>query len=309
MTYEERSAQVDKQIKTIVLIVIMFILIIIAAIYVYIYVIKSVEKGYDEQIGRCENGEYVGEREIDIKELSRAEMKEEELPEFNLYEETKEMNVQDRFKFYKDTLSNTIHPVNVRSSDVLKGLLEDDQKQWNALWHDIELEEEKKGNTENVAELNKLSSKEYWDIYELCYQAYCVLPQADMATRYGRNAGDALRTELEGAANYSQLIVYINSSYEAYVTSFHYRDCEQKLADGCFWIGDDFYQFLYHYAGLTEEQKEHCALMAYLYSFFGDEVSDEDEVQHRNDLEKIKRETRRILMEEYDYPAFLFSEG
>lgn len=304
ITAEERSAQVDREIGIIVMLVIG---IVIAIASIAVFRSKAGGKENDEQTDRCENGEYIGEREIDIKELSNVEEKEEKLPESDLYEETKDMDEQGRFKHYKDAVESIIYPENMRSSSVIEEKSEEDIEQWNDLYVIIDAKESKKGDAEDVKELTILSSKEYRDIYILCYKAYRILPQGDMATRYGRNAGDALKTGFEEGDSYSQLVTDFNFSNEGYVTSFHYRDCSQKLADGCYWAGNNFYQFLYNYPGLEDRDKEHCVLMAYCYSFFGYKASGEEGVQHRNDLKQIEEETRRRLIEEYNYPEDLFS--
>lgn len=307
MTPEERSAQVDRQITLIILLVILVIIVVIAVIVVRKSMMK--EKEHDEQSGKCENGEYIGEREVEIRELINMEVKKEKLPEFSLYDNTKEMDIQNRFDFYKGEVKSIVYPENMRSSNILKDLTTDELAQWSSLNKDIERMESKKGNSENVAELEGLCADEYRGISEGCYQLYCICSQGNMATRYGRNAGDALKIGLEKKDDYTQLIADWNRSDEGYVTSFHYRDCEQKRADGCYWLGNNYYQFLYHYSGLTEQEKEHCALMAYFYSFYGFEISGEEGVQHRNDLKEMKEETERILIEEYNYPVYLFGEA
>ena len=382
MTYEERSAQVDREIR---LIIISVLIVLVAITLIIINIIKTKEK---ENYGQTNNDEYVGENEIEINELCSMEMKEEGLPEFNLYEETEGKDKQYRFEYYKAAVKALIYPANVRSSNVLGKLPDEKQEQWNAIYDDIELVENEKGNSENVKELETLSSEDYRIIYELCHKEYIILPQGDMATRYGRNAGDALieglkegvdykqlitdfnisnegyvtsfhyrdceqkladgcywaghnfdqflynyhdiieqeeehctlmayfysfygcevsgEDGLKEGVDYKQLITDFNISNEGYVTSFHYRDCEQKLADGCYWAGHNFDQFLYNYHDIIEQEEEHCTLMAYFYSFYGCEVSGEDGVQHRNDLKKMNEETRKKLVEDYGYPEALF---
>ena len=306
MTLEERSAQVNRQWTCIVLG-------FAAVVIVVIIIICIINIGEKEKTDRGENGEYVGEREIDVREMDKresngTETNEEKLPEYNLYEATEEMAAEERFQFYGDAVRDIIYPTDKRSSDVLESLSDDDQIEWNTLFKQIEAEEEKKGDTENVADLYVLSPAEYRDISLLCYQAYFDLPQGGMATRYGRNAGDALKIGLEDGTEYAQLITDFNISNEGYVTSFRYRDCGQKLADRCYWAGDNFYQYLYHYSGVTMQEKEHCALTAYFYSFYGGEVSGAAGVQHKNDLKEMEQNTKKILIEQYDYPISLFGE-
>lgn len=314
MTLEERSVQVNRQ-RAIIL------LVIIATVVICVFLFKDKNnmgaESNKELTVKCENGEYVGAREIDVREMSErqndkgglggAEMEEEKLPKYSLYEETEGMSAEKRFESYDEALKNIIYPTEKRSSGVLESLSDEEQKQWNYLYTRIEAEENKKGETENMAELNILSSAEYRNISALCYQLYFKLPQGDMATRYGRNAGDALKTGLEEGVDSAQLVEDFHISDEGYVTSFHYRDCEQKLADGCYWGGENYYQFLWHYSEATVQEKEHCALMAYFYSFYGCKVSEEEGVQHRNDLVEMNKESSRILIEEYDYPASLFN--
>ena len=314
MTPKQRSAQVNRQ-RAIIF------LLIIAAVVIIAFLCSKSNRGaesHGEYTGRCENGEYVGEREIDVREMDKrqndkgrsggTETEERKLPEYSLYEETEGISAEERFKHYGDAVKNIIYPVEKRSSSVLESLPGDKQKQWNDLIEQIEAEESKKGESENVAELNVLSPAEYRDISELCYQQYFNLPQGDMATRYGRNAGDALKEGLKKGDDSAQLVEDFYISNEGYVTSFHYRDCEQRLADGCYWTGENYYQFLYHYSQATEQEKEHCALMAYFYSFYGCKASEAEGVQHKNDLKEMQEDTRRTLTEDFDYPVALFKE-
>lgn len=311
MTYEERSAQVDRQIRIIVLCGIIAVVFIAAAVAGYNLYHRQAGKNtpYDEETGTCEEGYYIGTREVEVESLYFEETAEDTLPEYSLYEETLGMDREGRFAAYNNAVKGIIYPTVVKSSDVLEGLSEEKQKEWNDAYRVIEAEESKKGEAESVADLDTLSSVEYWEIYLLCYDEYGILPQGDMAARFARNAGDALITGLMEGVGDTLLRTYLNGAFEGYATTFHYRDCEQKKADGCYWMGDSFYQYMYRYSGLTEEEKEHCALMAYFSSAYGHNVSGEEGVQHRNDLKALKEETGRILMEDFQYPESLFREN
>lgn len=242
---------------------------------------------------------YIGEREIDINSVNfeKGESDRLILPEMIWFESTSEMNKCERLLWYLDKGNEIIYSLSKCNSVALVELSEEEQSQWTEIYKMIEAKEEiKRGNAENVKDYRILSSEEYWENSQLCFQAYIILPQSEMCKQYARNAGDALICGLEENVNLYQLIEYMDRAYGGYTGLFCYRDSNYTTADNCYWVSEIFYQSYYHCSELTEEQKEHCILMAYVFLFYGNRVAkNEDNVQHRKELEQNLYEVDKEL--------------
>lgn len=233
---------------------------------------------------------YIGEREIDINSmnLENGESERAILPEMIWFERTSEMDNDERLSFYINKVHGLIYPLSKCSSVALMKLSEEERRRWTEIYKMIEVEEEKKrGNAETVKDYCILSSGEYWENSQLCFQAYIILPQSEMCKQYARNAGDALICGLEENVNLYQLLEYMDRAYGGYTGLFCYRDSNYTTADNCYWISEIFYQSYCHCSELSEDEKEHCLLMAYVFLFYGNEVAkNEDNVQHRKEVEQ-----------------------
>lgn len=247
---------------------------------------------------------FILEREIDINSLDfeNGESEKTMLPEMIWFEKTSEMNNDERLGFYMNNGKELIYPSSKWNSDVLLELSKEDQSRWAEIYSMIETGEEKKrGNAENVKDYCILSSEEYWENSQLCFQAYIILPQSEMCKQYARNAGDALICGLDENVNLYQLTEYMDRAYGGYTGLFCYRDSNYTTADNCYWISEIFYQSYYHCSELSEEGKEHCVLMAYVFLFYGNEAAkNEDNVQHRKELEQNLCEVGKEL-KKYGY--------
>lgn len=247
---------------------------------------------------------YIGEREIDINSLNFENVESEKviLPEMIWFERTSEMNNGERLSFYMNNGNELIYPQSKCNSVTLEQLSEEEQRRWTEIYSRIEAgEEEKRGNAENVKDYRILSSEEYWENSQLCFQAYIILPQSEMCKQYARNAGDALFCGLAENVNLYQLIKYMDRAYGGYTGLFCYRDSNYTTADNCYWISEIYYQSYYHCSELSEEEREHCVLMAYVFLFYGNEAAEnEDNVQHSKELEMNLCEVEREL-KQYGY--------
>lgn len=270
------------------------------------------KEGEIEEIVEINNvNVYIGEREVDINSLNVQNEESENmiLPEMIWFDKTYEMNNGERLSFYMNNGNRLIYPQSKWNSAELAQLSEEEQGRWTEIYSMIEIGEEKKrGNAENVKDYRILSSEEYWENSQLCFQAYIILPQSEMCKQYARNAGDALICGLEENENLYQLIEYMDRAYGGYTGLFCYRDSNYTTADNCYWISEIYYQSYYHCSELSEEEKEHCVLMAYVFLFYGNEAAEnEDNVQHRKELEQNLCEVEKEL-KRYGYQTEIFQK-
>lgn len=270
----------------------MILIILISAILVV--VLKIYKKGKAEELVVINNVKvYVGDREINIYGLNLEDEGEEDgnttLPKRNWFEITDGMSKSERLDLYKNNAEKLIYPTNKFSNVLLEPLTEEEQSLWAKLYYMIEAGENiKRGDAESVKDYNILSAEEYWKLSQLCFQAYVILPQSEMCKQYARNAGDAARlVGMEEKVNIHQLTEYMGRAFGGYISLLCYRDSNYTIADTCYWISELFYQCYYHCKELTEEEKEHCVLMAYVFLFYGNEAAkNEDNVQHRKELDQ-----------------------
>lgn len=259
---------------------------------------------YVSQIGKIDNGAYHQEgREVSINELFEKNDV-AILPCFNWYQEIENASCDQKINYYKNQINAQVNREDIRMSKTLDSLSIEDREEWDKLFAQIDNEEEKKGENENVADNEVLSSIEYWDNSSLRFKAYCILPESTMANQYARNAGDALTVLIGKESNKyesrSTALKYGKRAYGGYICLFGFMDNKNTMADICYWIADIFVQYLVHAEFLTDSEREHCAWMAYVYSYKGLLWADtEAGVQHRSDLEEANKLAKKILINEF----------
>lgn len=262
----------------------------------------------ERQIGTIENGAYYQEdREIGIDELF--DSAESTIPCFGWYEETDGYTWEQKRNYYSQKAEDQIYRDDVRMSEKEEGLGTEDRERWNSLIRQIDQEEAKKGDNENVADNKVLTSGEYWYNSSLRFKAYIILPQSEMVKQTARNAADALTVLLTKECSQEEgrddALKYGQRAYSQYVCLFGFGDLKLykiAISDVCYWIADIFIQYLAHAQFLSDMEREHCAWMAYTYSGKGLQAADkESEVQHRYDLEEVNRQAEEILLHEFGY--------
>ena len=242
---------------------------------------------------------YVGEREINIMQIMNEDEK-EQLPMFTWHLDVIDKTMEVKKEQYRTKVMEVVDRKDVRESALEETLSPEDKVTWYELFVQIQEEEEKKENTTtDVRDNNTLTENEYWQNCCKRQKAYFLLPQSSMLGQYARNAADTLTVSLRGGGteeNRENDLVYGQTAVEGYIGLFGYVDSSHTKADICYWLADIYVQYWTHAEYLTEEEKEHCALMAYTFSEIGIEFAKEEQgVQHTHELIEVNNLMNSML--------------
>ncbi len=242
---------------------------------------------------------YVGEREIDIMQIMNKDEK-IKLPMFAWHLDVTEKTMEVKKEQYRTNVMEVVDRKDVRESASEEMLSSEDKVIWNELFVQIQKEEQKKENeTTDVRDNITLTENEYWQNCCKRQAAYFLLPQSGMLGQYSRNAADALTVSLRKGGteeNRESDLVYGQTAVEGYIGLFGYVDCSHTKADICYWLADIYVQYWTHAEYLTEEEIEHCALMAYTFSEIGIEFAKEEQgVQHTHELIEVNNLMNSML--------------